>query len=294
MHGIMICARLRDTRIVAIDLRVAWEIFMWTMFIMFCMLRCVSLCIPDLWCQWKQGLFEFFGGPTNWFSQKPLITWRGLEVACHARCHANLPSTFIRPVRRWWKRHLWHCNCGELGFWKEYRPFWLLMKILQFNSCWSLKCHNSYRQVYEWVYSIYIVHSFMHRNLLLLLARWRPSVSILNCLKYKPLFTFWSCNNVEQLLWSTSATLFCLSGAGITRGWTACLQSGGPVLIGQTDIECSKLSGTIRKRLEIFTVHYQGGPSLMHLVQEHVFRIICGKLTWIQCKEVSTSRYLSL
>ena len=109
-----------------------------------------------------------------------------------------------------------------------------------------IKCHNSYRQVYEWVYSIYIVHSFMHQNLLLLLARWRPSVSIPNCLKYKPLFTFWSCNNVEQLLWSTSATLFCLSGAGITRGWTACLQSGGPVLIGQTDIDWHWMLKTIR------------------------------------------------
>ena len=108
---------------------------------------------------------------------------------------------------------------------------------------------------------------------------------------------------ILQQCWATTlihqwlATLFWLSGAGITRGWTACLQSRGPVLIGQTDIECSKLSGTIRKRLEIFTVHYQGGPLWCiwcRNISSVFFRISCGKLTWNQCKEVSTSWYLSL
>ena len=113
--------------------------------------RCVSLCIPDLWYQWSQSLFNFLAVPPIYFHKNPRLhggAWKCLAI------HVAMP-TYLRPVRRWWKQHLWHCNWGSWGFLKEYRPFWLLMKILQVNSCWSLNVHNIY------IYTT-IIYSFMH------------------------------------------------------------------------------------------------------------------------------------
>lgn len=117
-----------------------------------------SVCWDVYHCVYQtyDGLFEFSGGPTNLFSQKTLDYMAGpgsvllyYTLPCqptfklHTACQEMLKAASLA------------LQLGELGFWKEYRPFWLSMQILQFNSCWSLKYHNSYRQVNEWVH-IYI------------------------------------------------------------------------------------------------------------------------------------------